>query len=276
MNQQYAILGYPLGHSFSPQIHKKLFELSGISANYQKLIINPNDFIQCQKWMDELSGMNVTLPFKEKIIPFLDELHPTAERYQSVNVVACGKKKIGYNTDVDGFLYTMQQNQIDLSGRICIVGAGGVGRMFGIECAYGGADITFAVLPRNLENTKKLVQRIYFATQKTPKVVAVQELEGEFDVLINATPVGMSPNIEAMPVNACCLRQIKVVFDCIYNPIETTLLKTAQKYGCKIIGGMDMLVYQAVAAHQIWNETTFDEQDIKQMIKNLKKEINNV
>lgn len=276
MKREYAILGYPLGHSFSPQIHKELFKLSAVDASYQKIVINPHDFEENQNWINGLAGLNVTLPFKEKIIPFLDALHPSAQRYQSVNVVACGEQKIGYNTDVDGFLRTMQSNKIDLSGHICIVGAGGVGRMFGIECAHRGADVTFAVLPRNLKNTTQLAKSIYMATNKSPKVIAVQELKQEFDLLINATPVGMHPNIQAMPVNETCLQSVKVVFDSIYNPVETLLLKTAKKHGCKVIGGMDMLVYQAAAAHQIWNKTKFDEADIKQIIKKMEKEISNV
>ncbi|MEG2295252.1 MAG: shikimate dehydrogenase, partial [Oscillospiraceae bacterium] len=114
MNKQYALIGYPLGHSFSPQIHKELFTLSGIYADYKKLTLDSDAFMKRENWIHDLAGFNVTIPFKEKIIPFLDMLDPTAQRYQSVNVVSCGEKNIGYNTDVDGFLHTMQHNKINL------------------------------------------------------------------------------------------------------------------------------------------------------------------
>ncbi len=266
--KKYALTGHPLGHSMSPFIHKKLFEASGREGEYVLEDISPENLeAQLPDLIKKTSGMNVTIPHKAAVIPFLEALDESAERYSSVNCIGVRDGKItGWNTDCIGFLRSVPENA--LGGKVLIIGCGGVGRMIAIEAAIHGADITLAIIPEAKEQAKALTDEI---SEKYPKacvrIVSSDAVTGEYDLLINASPVGMYPKTDACPVSEEVIAGCKNVFDVIYNPSETKLMKIAEKHGIPAVGGMSMLVLQAVAAHEIWDGDSYSDEQIKEIIK---------
>lgn len=256
---RYALIGYPLGHSLSPQIHERLFQLEGLTGEYRLQPFPPEQLAAQVPALKTLTGFNVTIPYKQAIIPYLSELSESARLYGAVNTVHCvDDRLVGSNTDCDGFLRTMAAHGVSLTGDICILGAGGVGRMFAIECARQGASVTLAIRESTQQKAAVLAQEVAAKTGASVKIQMLDSLKGPFHLIINATPVGMFPKVDACPVPLSVVEQTDVVFDCIYNPAETVLLRHARELHKQAIGGMGMLVWQAVAAHEIWHGTTFD------------------
>lgn len=271
--KNFGVLGFPLKHTMSPPIHKRLFALSGISDfNYDILEISPDDLDKKSSELLEMEGFNVTIPYKIEIIKYLDELHPSAERYSSVNcVLKQGNKHIGYNTDCDGFLHTVNSlGENILSGNILQCGCGGVGRMAAIETVRSGGNLTLSLL-EGFENTADPVKEYAGSHNCKGKITIVHpdEIKGNFDLIINASPVGMFPKVDACPVTEEVVCSCRNVFDIVYNPEITKLIGTAKKHGIKAVGGMSMLVWQAVYAHKYWYNGSFDENDINKLISDM-------
>lgn len=270
--EQYALIGYPLGHTMSPFIHQKLFALSGrVEADYATVEISPEQLPEkIPLMLHQYRGFNVTIPHKVNIIPFLDGLDETANRYGAVNVVKCGTSSRGYNTDVIGFLRSIEMLGTTLSaGSVLILGCGGVGRMMAAESLYQGApSLTFAVREADLTAAEALKEELL---QKQPgadiSVTTLGKITGEYHLMINATPVGMYPQADACPVSEEDIQRGSFVFDAIYNPEETTLVRLARKHGRKAMTGAAMLVWQAAAAQEIWNGVSFQKEDIGEIIR---------
>ncbi len=264
---KFALTGHPLGHSMSPLIHEKLFALSGRDAEYELIDIEPEKLAQSRELFLTLGGMNVTIPHKQTVIPLMDELAESALRYNSVNCIKNDNGRlIGYNTDCDGFLRSAEG--LPIGGKAAILGCGGVGRMIAIEVARHGGDITLAVIPQDFKNAQILMAEILEkCSDASVRIVNISELEGKFDILINATPVGMFPKVDACAVSDKVIEDCGSVFDVIYNPIETLLMKKARAMGKTAVGGAAMLVYQAVKAHEIWYGGTFTNEEIAPIIK---------
>ncbi len=275
----YAIIGYPLGHTLSPNIHERLFKLSGKEANYVKMEIPPEELVNKYADLSQLGGFNITIPHKVDIIKYCDRLDDGAKRYGSVNCLKNGDEKVGYNTDVLGFTKSIDLLGATLSSKVLLIGCGGVGRMMAIETALSGGDLTIAVLPSDEKLAQQAVQEIKEMKPDAKVSIVINggtlssfDFGGEmpkFDLMINATPVGMYPKTGVMPCAEEVLDNVSYVFDVIYNPNETLLFKTAQEKGVKAMTGMAMLVLQAVAAHEIWNGSQFNENDIKQLISDM-------
>ncbi len=263
---KYAIIGFPLAHSMSPFIHRRLFDISGMSAVYEMLEIPPEKLESEFDLLREYSGFNVTIPHKLGIIKMCDRLAGAAEVYSSVNCVKCGDEVVGYNTDAEGFLRTFEHYGVKLCGKVALLGAGGVARTALYECAAKSCDITIAVRESSAESAQKLAGEVRTKTGAAISVTALSTLTGEYDIIINATPVGMYPNADAMPVPDDAVSRCGAVFDLIYNPDQTKLLKTAKAMGKAAMGGMPMLVWQAAAAHRIWYGADFDRSDIDTLI----------
>lgn len=138
--------------------------------------------------------------------------------------------------------------------------------MFALECLRQGAKTAVAVRETGLSRAKKLAQEAREKCGNSLEIIDIGTLKGPFDLLINATPAGMYPNTEQCPVPENVIEQCKAVFDCIYNPGETLLLRAAKKAGAQTAGGMDMLVWQAVSAHHYWNGTAFSNQAVQKII----------
>lgn len=266
--KNFALTGYPLGHSMSPLIHKELFKINSKDADYSLMEIDSAFFEDGFAQLKTLDGFNVTIPHKTGIIPYLDSLSQRAELFGAVNTVKNENGKLtGYNTDCFGFLRALETADISLGGKVLLCGSGGVSRMFAFESVLAGADLTIAVREADVDAANRIKNEIKEKLQKDVKVITFDEVDGSFDLLINGTPVGMFPNVDN-----CVLPKEKVlacgaVFDAVYNPLETKLLKYAKEGGLKYSNGLPMLVWQAVVAQEIWFDIKFDANRVKDVIK---------
>lgn len=277
--KHYAVIGHPIGHTMSPFIHKRLFDLAGIDADYTKLDIAPGALAaEFDTTLRRLDGFNITIPHKQTIIPLLSSLDDKAKMYGSVNTVSLTNGEArGYTTDPDGFIKAMEAAGITLDGRIMILGCGGVARTMAYEIALRGKPFEFAVRQEDCGKAGLLCLDI---TRKIPEAQVsfglINQIIGTVDVLINATPVGMYPNDGEQPIHNCAIGRCGAVFDAIYNPLETVLVKRAKANGAKAEGGMSMLVWQAVVAHQIWDGSQYDKQDISKLVSDCAEEMKRI
>ncbi len=274
---KFGLIGHPLGHSMSPLIHEKLFKLSGISdSSYELIDIAPENLSTDVENLKQLRGFNITIPHKTAIIPFTDSLAESAQRYNSVNCIHNDNGKfIGYNTDCDGFLRSAQL--LPIGGDVLILGCGGVGRMIAIETALHGANITLAVIPQDIQTAQLLMAEILSkCADASVRIELISEVNGKYDLLINATPVGMFPKTDACAVSDDVIKNSASVFDVIYNPTETLLMKKARAMGKTAVGGAAMLVYQAVKAHEIWYGGEFNPEDISGIIADVEKAVDSM
>ena len=236
--EQYTLIGHPLGHSMSPFIHERLFAMAGREASYTLTDIAPEHLEGKEPYLRSLQGFNITIPHKMAIIPIVDELDESAKRYNSVNCVANQNGKlIGYNTDCDGF--TMSVKEYPMDGKVLLIGCGGVGRMIATK-------VTYAV---------------------------TADIHDKFDVIINASPVGMFPKVDACPVSDELIDGADYFFDVIYNPTKTLFLRKALAQGKVAKGGAAMLVLQAVRAHEIWNGDSYTDKQIESIICDMEERI---
>lgn len=268
--QNYTLIGCPLGHSMSPFIHERLFALSGREASYTLTEIPAGKLPDTMPALRALEGFNITIPYKGDIIPFLDALDETAERYHAVNCVAIRDgKAVGYNTDCTGFLRSVEP--FALGGKVLLVGCGGVGRMMATEAALHGADLTIA--EPDQPKAQALAEELRQSVPGVKITVLPKAEPGSYDLLMNACPVGMYPRSQACPVTEEVIAGSKAVFDVIYNPTETLLLRKARELGKPAVGGAAMLVWQAVRAHEIWYGGSFAPDAIARIIQDMEREI---
>ena len=229
---KYCLIGEKLGHSYSKIIHEKL----GFSYSLKEL--NKTDLVTFLKTTD-YDGFNVTIPYKKDVIPFMEELSPTARLAGAVNTVVNKNGKLyGYNTDVDGMNYMINTVGVEISGKVVmILGSGGTSNTAVTLCKRENAKI-YRVVSRNGEiNYDNCYD--YQDTQ----------------IIINTTPVGMYPNVENSPIDLSKFSNLIGVFDCVYNPKNTELLTQAKSLNIPCNGGLDMLVKQAVLANEIWSQS---------------------
>lgn len=274
MKKQYAILGHPLGHTMSPPIHKRLFELSGNQdAEYLIRDISPDEFDERIPELLGMAGFNITIPYKTRIIKHLDRLDDSAKRYGSVNVVKCGTEKVGYNTDVDGFIRSIKALGTDLSGRVLLIGCGGVGRMMAVETALAGGELMISEREEALENAQLVVNDIKEMTGTSVNLVTGDNIFGEFDLIINSSPCGMHPNTDDIPAAEEIFKHTKYMFDAIYNPARTKAMSIAQANGAEVMSGMNMLVWQAAVAHEIWENASYSVAAVQAITDEMQKRV---
>ena len=277
--KQFAILGYPLGHTLSPQLHRLLARELGEQIDYQICQIAPEQLEQRLPELFALDGFNITIPYKVRIIDSLDRLDRTARNHGAVNVVgfSAAGERVGYNTDCVGFVRTMQTHGVEIKGDVCVQGAGGVGRMFATECALRGCRVTMAVRRDSMEKAEPVRAHIRSidpqAQVEIADIACLNGGEQNFDLMINATPVGMFPKVEASPVEASALKKVKTLFDCIYNPRQTRLMQDGEAAGCQEFGGLDTLVWQAGAAPEIWFGRQFKNEQVERVIAQLQEQL---
>jgi shikimate dehydrogenase len=315
--KRYGLIGYPLGHSLSPEIHKRLFEMRGITDNTYDLFEIPPEKLFTDETLDilySLDGFNVTIPHKVGILPLLDDTDGLADIYGSVNTVFCDKEGLppdddddyddedsdeldeddddgcfmtGFNTDGPGFTDALFYHKIpmDFDSSYIIYGAGGAARAAAFEIAINTGRLTIAVRDRKKgaalrmdimrgvrkmnaefnEVRRKLCGKYIKEDEPVIRVVDINT-PGVFDTVINATPVGMSPDTDGCAVPDSVIANCKNVFDMVYNPRETALVKKAKAAGKNAASGMAMLVFQAAQAQLIWeygtDDTVYDTSDL--------------
>lgn len=287
--QHAAVIGHPIGHTMSPFIQKRLFQLSGIPMEYQ--VLDLPDLAAGLPRLRELDCFNVTIPYKQAILPFLDAVDPQAARFGSVNTVKVeGGRLTGYTTDGAGCRKALENHGLDFSGRVLLLGNGGAARALAFEIAQcrRDPDLTIACRAASQPKAVALAQEVAgFLRERGDRgfrieVQTYEELEGlcgcgvpkpEYDLLLNATSVGMYPHAGQSPVTGAVAARCHAVFDAVYNPAQTELLRLAGEAGAVTVGGMEMLVYQAVAAHEAWYGTAFHPQDIRQLCRDAQAEL---
>lgn len=271
--EQYTLIGHPLGHSMSPFIHERLFAMAGRKAEYTLTDIAPEHLLEKEPFLRSLQGFNITIPHKMAVIPMVDQMDESARRYDSVNCVAnVDGKLVGYNTDCDGF--TMSVKDYPMDGKVLLIGCGGVGRMIATEALRSGADLTIGIIPQDRKLVETFIQE---AKQQMPdakvQYAVTAEIHEKFDVIINASPVGMFPKADACPVSDELIDQADYFFDVIYNPTKTLFLRKALAQGKTAKGGAAMLVLQAVRAHEIWNGDSYTQEQIDTIIREMEQTI---
>ncbi len=263
--KKYLVIGNPIEHSKSPDIHNYWMKINKINGQYNKLKLNDDkikDLILNLRNQD-INGVNVTVPFKKKIIPFLDDLSPEARQTQSVNTISIKNKKlIGYNTDIIGFELSIAEKKFEIKGKtIFIIGSGGVvpSIIFALKKMEVSKIIVCNRTKHKAENLKNLFNEIEIVDWGTVPY---------FDVVINATSVGLNKN-ENIELNFLKIRKENLFYDVIYNPKETKFLELGKKRGSYTQNGAMMFAYQAQIAFEIWH-------GVKPLIDNKVLEILNI
>lgn len=272
MSRKFALLGGSLKHTMSPPIHSRLFELKNREFTYEIVESDEKALEEKITYLNSMGGYNITIPHKMNIIKYIDELDESAKRYNSVNCVSNKDGKLtGYNTDCDGFLQSVKAMGADLSGNVLLVGCGGVGRMMAIESALAGAKLTIAVLQSDMPLALQVKKEICeMKADAVVEIVLNTEIPAKhYDLLANATPVGMYPKVDACCVGDEIIGASDAVFDVIYNPRETVLIKKAKALGKNVAGGMAMLVWQAVSAHTIWDGDVYTNDEVAEIIREM-------
>jgi len=253
---RFAVLGESLGHTWSPYIHNSLFSAAGRDAVYLPITIPKEKLSSAVDVLRScFSGFNVTIPYKERIIPLLDEVDDAVKACGAVNTVENRNGKlIGHITDGLGMISAIERSGINTRCiHAAILGGGGAARVAGYEILIRGGTITLAV--RDEEKGKILAAELAAAIPDCARricVCALDSLGGSYDLLINCTPVGMYPNINAAPVTKDVVSKCKAVFDAVYNPRETQLIAMARSQGIACVEGLGMLFDQAVEAQRFW------------------------
>ncbi len=264
---QFAVIGHPISHTMSPFIHARLFNLSGYAGSYGVFDIPPDALNEKMPELRSLGGFNITIPHKQAIIPFLDELNEKSAFFHSVNTVKNENGRlVGYTTDGEGFCRALQAAGAGLNGRTVVLGAGGAARALAFEAALHGGRVTVAARSHSMDAAWQLCRDL---NAKVPGARAdccpMNGISGPIDLLVNATPVGMYPNTGECPIAEEVVKTAACVFDAVYNPNETALIKLARKNGVRAVGGMAMLVWQAAAAHEIWYGAKFRTEEIDRL-----------
>ena len=272
--RQFAVIGHPIGHTMSPFIHKRLFELAGECGEYGIIDVAPEELPVKIKDLDKLAGYNITIPNKQHIIPFLDRLDKKAQLYGSVNTVKNGNVREGFTTDPDGFLKSLEAAGIPFAGDVTVLGCGGVARTIVYEAALAGCRLKIAVRPEDVALRDALAADVRSKIDgANVETCLLSELGSDSGLLVNCTPLGMYPKTDTIAVGDDVISKYEYVYDVVYNPMETLLVKKAKANGSTASGGMSMLVWQAVVAHEIWDGTVYNTDDIRQLVEDSAKEM---
>lgn len=243
----YGLLGHPLSHSFSKSFFTEKFEKEHIHAQYLNFdLADIGAFAQLIQAHPDLEGLNVTIPYKEAVIPFLDELDPTAKEIGAVNVIRIERKDgavrlIGYNSDVVGFRESLRPLLLDDVTRALVLGTGGASKA-----------VVYALRELGIESR-------YVSRKGTGTVLGYDQLDaeliGQYPLVVNTTPLGMYPNLTekpSLPYEGVKARHI--LYDLIYNPETTAFLEEGMRRGAVVKNGYEMLILQALESWRIWNQ----------------------
>jgi len=250
-----GLIGHPVEHSFSPPMHNAAFEKLNMDYAYVAFNVKPNDLESAINGAEALNikGFNVTIPHKIDVMKYLDEIDEVAQLIGAVNTIDFKNLK-GYNTDGIGAVRAIEEVASIKNKNVLIAGAGGASRAISFYIAKYGAD-NLKILNRNVEKAQKLacdVSNSGLIDNVSSDSISNMDLS-DVDILINTTPVGMHPNVDDTPIaQACDMHEDLIVFDAVYNPNETGLLRQAIGAGAKPVYGIKMLLYQGAESFEIW------------------------
>ena len=255
MEKIYGLLGRTLGHSWSVPIHQALG-----CQGYRLIELEPEalgGFLR----REDIGGLNVTIPYKREVMRFCDEIDPAARSIGSVNtLVRRGGKLTGYNTDIDGFLYTLRRAGISLRGKkVLILGSGGASLTAQAAARMEGAREIVVVSRSGPDNYENLAER-----------------HADAEALVNTTPVGMWPHLEGIPVDLRLLPKLTDAADVIYNPGRTNLLLQAEELGVRHAGGLPMLVQQAKRAEELFFDRSIPDAETEKIVSRLRRDMTNI
>ena len=248
---EYGLIGEKLGHSYSKEIHEQLadytYDLHPVSKEAFDTFMTEHDF----------KAINVTIPYKQDVIPYLDDIDEHAKAIGAVNTIVNKNGRLeGHNTDFSGFLYMLEKHHISVKGKKCLVLGNG-----------GAAKAVCAVL-HHLEADQVLI----VSRKKSADTITYDEcirLHSDAAVIANTTPVGMFPNVDASPLDLTPFTKCEAVVDVIYNPLETKLTAQARELGMTAVTGLEMLVAQALYAAEYFLDTTLDAAQIDDIYRKI-------
>ena len=246
-----GLIGYPVSHSLSPRIHTAALRALALEGSYTATAVAPAEVAAMLRALlvAGYTGLNVTIPHKQAVMPLMDDLSDDARAIGAVNTIVVAQGRvIGHNTDGVGFLRGLSEAGLNLRGQAALVlGAGGAARAVIYSLKKAGADVS--IWNRTARRAEQLARE--FSAQSVDGSAAA--ISGSWDLLVNTTSVGMYPHGGAAPVQlAADGLRARCVYDLVYNPLETELLAQARAMGAGAIGGLTMLVYQAAEAFRLW------------------------
>ena len=250
-----AVIGFPVKHSWSPIIHNYWIKEHGIFGEYKKIEVHPSDLksLVISKKEQGFSGLNITIPHKEKVTEICDELSESERILQAVNLITFKNNLIyGDNTDGGGFVESFKEDfpDINLSGlRIGILGAGGAAKSIALSLSKENPKKIF-VFNRNIDRAEKLVEKVNFHAAEPFHIDDIDLKKLSFDLLINATPVGMAGMTDTNFINFKNIEGIEIFADIVYNPENTENIILARSQNIKTMGGLGMLLYQAIPSFE--------------------------
>lgn len=256
----YGLIGEKLPHSLSPKIHNTLFKELNIEGAYKLFEVEKEELgktIDSLKLL-KIKGVNVTIPYKQDVMKYLDFISDEAKKIGAVNTIYLNDGKLyGYNTDYFGFGTIIKNNNIEIKDKIAMVlGNGGAAKAVITYLLDEGIKKLYLVSRRKLEESGYDDDRVQCKTYDE-----IGDIKGE--ILINTTPLGMYPHMEESPVDESVISKFEALIDIIYNPKETKFLKIGKSLNKKIAGGIEMLVGQAIKAEEIWQGTSLDNEVTK-------------
>ena len=260
---QLGLIGYPLGHSLSPKIHAAALKACGLEGNYSLFPIHPEDKqglkdLLARVRAGEITGLNVTIPHKQNVIELMDELTPTANAIGAVNTIYMRENKlIGDNTDALGFLADLKRvsnSSFIFHHSALVLGAGGSARAVVYALLNDGWNVTIAA--RRIEQAQQLADS--FKNYEL-RITTFDLQPLTFDLIVNTTPLGMTPNIESSPLpESTTFAENAFIYDLVYNPSETKLIRDARAKGLSASTGLGMLIEQAALAFETWTGASAD------------------
>ena len=252
-----GLIGHPVEHSFSPPMHNAAFDALGMDYTYVAFDVNPAELQKAIEGARSLNirGFNVTIPHKIEVMKYLDEIDDVARLIGAVNTIDFKNLK-GYNTDGIGAVRAIEEVTSIKNKNVVIAGAGGASRAISFYIAKYGAD-SLTILNRNVDKAQSLAGDVsnsgLIGDVKSDSINEINAYLADADILVDTTPLGMHPHINDQPIaTAENMHDELVVFDAVYNPNETVLLKQAIEAGAKPVYGIKMLLYQGAESFKIW------------------------
>lgn len=276
----YGLIGHPIRHTLSPIIHNTLANMLRNDMIYVPFDVDPKglEASLLGAYQLNIKGLNVTVPHKQEVIPFLSKVEGYAKQIGAVNTLKwCEDGYIGYNTDAEGLLMSLTENEIYIEDKnVLIIGAGGAARAASMMAAAKKPK-QMIIANRTIEKAEQLARDVATFYDIPIKAASLNLIDCDlyFDLCIQTTSLGLHPQEDESPIKEDgFFNRVGAAVDLIYNPSETLFLKKAREAGCKTVNGFGMLFYQAIRAYEIWNEITVPKTYIDKLFQIIKDELN--